>query len=223
VKCSDIQTNLDAINMQIQAACRRAGRSPRDVTLIAVSKTVSAERILSAYQAGLRDFGENRVQEAQRKWPQLAYLQPPPVKHLIGHLQSNKVKIALEYVDIIHSVDSIDLAELINRKTDQRFPVLLEVNVGGENSKDGFSVTALKSAYATIAKLPKLEVRGLMTVAPQVDDPEEVRPVFRQLSQLRDSLGLQDLSMGMSDDFEVAIEEGATMVRLGRAIFGERV
>ena len=223
MKCADIQTNLDAINIRIQAACRRAGRSPGDVTLIAVSKTVSAEGILSAYQAGLRNFGENRVQEVQSKWPQLANIQPQPIKHLIGHLQSNKVKAALELFDFIHSLDSLDLAEVISRKAARRFPVLMEVNVAGESSKNGFSVAALIGAYAAIAKLPNLEVRGLMTVAPQVDDPEEVRPVFRQLRQLKDSLGLPDLSMGMSNDFETAIEEGATMIRLGRAIFGERI
>ena len=223
MKCADIQTNLDAINIRIQAACRRAGRSPGDVTLIAVSKTVSAEGILSAYQAGLRNFGENRVQEVQSKWPQLANIQPQSIKHLIGHLQSNKVKAALELFDFIHSLDSLDLAEVISRKAARRFPVLMEVNVAGESSKNGFSVAALIGAYAAIAKLPNLEVRGLMTVAPQVDDPEEVRPVFRQLRQLKDSLGLPDLSMGMSNDFETAIEEGATMIRLGRAIFGERI
>lgn len=223
MQCSDIRTNLDAINIRIQTACRKAGRSPGDVTLIAVSKTVSVEGILSAYQAGLSNFGENRIQEAQGKWPQLASLQPQPVKHLIGHLQSNKVKTALELFDIIHSLDSLDLAEVISRKTDRRFPVLLEVNVAGESSKSGFSISALTGAYPTITKLPNLEVRGLMTVAPQTDDPEQVRPVFRQLRQLRDSLGLHDLSMGMSGDFEVAVEEGATMIKLGRALFGERV
>jgi len=223
VQCSDIQTNLDGITRRIQAACRTASRSTGEVTLIAVSKTVCAERISSAYQSGLRNFGENRVQEAQSKWPQLAYLQPQPIKHLIGHLQSNKVKTALELFDIIHSLDSLDLAEMINHRANRRIPVLLEVNVAGESSKGGFSLEALTAACISIAKLPNLDVRGLMTVAPQADDPQEVRPVFRQLREIRDSLGLPELSMGMSNDFEVAIEEGATMIRLGRAIFGERV
>jgi PLP dependent protein len=223
LKSSDIQTNLDAVNLKLQTACRKAGRAAAEVTLIAVSKTVSADVVLSAYEAGLRNFAENRVQEAQAKWPQLAYLQPPLVKHLIGHLQSNKVKTALDIFDIMHSLDSVDLAEVINRKAVRRFPVLLEVNVAGESSKSGFSPEAVPAALVSISKLPNLEVRGLMTVAPQTDDPEEVRPVFSQLRKMRDSLHLKELSMGMSNDFAVAVEEGATMVRLGRAIFGERV
>ena len=172
---ADIQTNLDGINRRIQTACRKAGRSPSELTLIAVSKAVSAERILRTYQAGLRNFGENRVQEAQVKWSQLAYLQPQPIKHLIGHLQSNKVKTALELFDIIHSLDSLDLAEMINHRANRRIPVLLEVNVAGESSKGGFSLEALTAACISIAKLPNLDVRGLMTVAPQADDPQEAK------------------------------------------------
>ncbi len=219
---ADIQANLDTLQKRITSACRRAGRSSTEITLIAVSKTVEAESMMAAYQCGVRHFGENHVQEGQRKWPLLGPLNPPPVRHLVGHLQSNKVKVALEHFDIIHSLDSVDLGEAVNRRSACRYPVLLEVNIGAEASKFGFAPEVVITAFERISRLPNLDVRGLMTVAPMTQKPEEVRPVFRELRMIRDLLGLKELSMGMTDDFEVAIEEGATMIRIGRAIFGER-
>jgi pyridoxal phosphate enzyme (YggS family) len=219
---ADIQVNLDSLNLRIAAACRRVGRSPSEVTLIAVSKTVEPPEMLIAYHCGIRHFGENRVQEGQRKWPLLGCLEPAPVRHLIGHLQSNKIKPALELFDVIHSLDSVELAEAINRRSTRRFPVLLEVNIGEEATKSGFAPQAIFPAFEIISRLPNLEIRGLMTVAPISAQTEAMRPVFGQLRELRDRLGLKELSMGMTDDFEIAIEEGATLIRVGRAIFGER-
>lgn len=207
---------------RIAAACLRAGRSPEEVIVVAVAKGFPPAAIVEAVAAGIGHIGENRVQEAAAKRPALAGLRPPPTWHLVGHLQTNKVKLALELFDIIHSVDSLYLAEAISRRARRPVPVLLEVNVAGEASKFGFSPRELPPAAAAIARLPNLKVRGLMTVAPLASDAEELRPIFRRLRELRDSLGLRELSMGMSDDFEAAIEEGSTMVRIGRAIFGER-
>ncbi|OGO59296.1 MAG: YggS family pyridoxal phosphate enzyme, partial [Chloroflexi bacterium RBG_19FT_COMBO_47_15] len=153
---------------------------------------------------------------------QLADLKPDVTWHMVGHLQSNKAKAAVELFDIIHSVDSVRLAEILSRRAEKTLPVLLEVNVSGEATKGGFSVAGIAAAVNEIRQLPNLKTMGLMTVAPFVADPEEIRPVFRKLRELRDSLELKHLSMGMTDDFEVAIEEGASMLRIGRAIFGER-
>ncbi len=177
-----------------------------------------------AVAAGVSHVGENRVQEAQAKLPQLADLSPQPTWHMVGHLQTNKVKTALGLFDIIQSVDSLHLAHAIGRRAPEgtRVPVLLEVNVAGEAQKYGFSQQELRAAAQEAHGLPGLDVRGLMTVAPLADDPEAVRPVFRRLRELALSLGLPELSMGMTDDFEVAVEEGATIVRIGRAIFGPR-
>jgi len=217
-----IERNLALVRERIEAGCARAGRSPGSVTLVGVTKTVPVEAIAEACAAGLRDAGENRVQEAVPKIEALDALGVRPRWHLIGHLQRNKAKLAVERFAILHGVDSVRLAEALNARAHEPLPVLLEVNVGQETSKFGFDPTALPQALADIAPLTHLDVRGLMTVAPQVDDPERVRPVFRRLRELRDELALDELSMGMTDDFEVAIEEGATMVRIGRAIFGER-
>ncbi len=217
-----IQENASEIQRHIAGACERAGRSPGEVTLVAVSKTVPPERIVAAYEAGLRNFGENRVQEAQPKIEQLAGQCPEIVWHMVGHLQSNKAKTAIGLFDIIQSVDSLRIAEVLNGSASHSIPVLVEVNVACESTKCGVMPDEVADTVRSIAKLPNLEVRGLMTVAPLVSDPEEVRPVFRQLRSMRDSLGLQHLSMGMTDDYAVAIEEGATIVRIGRAIFGER-
>jgi hypothetical protein len=213
----------------VAAACERAGRSPDEVTIVGVSKTFPAALVVEACRAGLTDIGENRVQEAAAKVPAVEALGSRPRWHLVGHLQTNKVKTALGLFDIIHSVDSLRLAESISRQVASLpvqkagpLPVLLEVNVAGEASKFGLRPEETGPALEQIARLPGLAVQGLMTVAPLVDDPEEVRPVFRELRRLRDDLGLRDLSMGMTDDFEVAIEEGATIVRIGRAIFGPR-
>ena len=217
-----IAENLSRVRDRIEAACRRAGRSPDDITLVGVSKGFPAEAVAEACAAGLRDAGENRVQEAAPKIEVLAAQGVRPRWHLIGHLQSNKAKTASDLFAIIHSIDSLRIAEAISRRARERVPVLLEVNVAQEASKYGFLMDEVVPALPAIQALPNLDVRGLMTVAPLVDDPEAARPVFRQLRELRDRLGLRELSMGMTGDFEVAIEEGATMVRVGRAIFGER-
>jgi hypothetical protein len=203
-------------------ACERSHRSPDEITLVAITKGVEVPAIRAAFDCGIRDFGENRVQEAEEKIAQLADLKPHVTWHMVGHLQSNKAKAAVELFDIIHSVDSVKLAEILSRRAENPLAVLLEINVSGEATKGGFSVSEIIAAAKGIRQLPNLKMMGLMTVAPFVADPEEVRPVFRKLRELRDSLGLEHLSMGMTDDFEVAIEEGATMLRIGRAIFGER-
>jgi PLP dependent protein len=217
-----LKYNLEIVQKRIAEACRRARRSPDEVTLIAVTKTVDPATIEAAFNLGIRHFGENRVQEAEPKIKALAHLQPHPTWHMIGHLQSNKVNSALRLFDVIQSVDSLDLAGRINKSACPFKPIILQVNVAGEKTKGGFSLKEIEGAFAGIRLLSILKVKGLMTIAPLVRDPEEVRPVFRKLRELRDSFGLEHLSMGMSDDFEVAIEEGATMVRIGRAIFGER-
>ena len=221
---STIAERVGAVRLQIAAACRRSGRSPEGVTFVAVTKGVPPEAVREAFAAGLSQFGENRVQEAQAKLPLLEKLAPRPTWHMIGHLQTNKVKTVLRLFDIIQSVDSLHLAQEISRRAPQsvRVPVLLEVNVAGEAAKYGFSPDELPAAAEHVRALPGLAVRGLMTVAPMVGDPQEARPVFRRLRSLAESLDLRELSMGMSDDFEVAVEEGATIVRVGRAIFGER-
>lgn len=222
------------VRANIARAAERAGRDPAAITLVAVSKTRSVQLVQMAHQAGLRDFGENRVQEAL---PKIATFHPPDAYwHMIGHLQSNKAGKVVGTFDMVQSVDSLHLARAINRhlaetSTEQpsRMPVLLQVNVAGEQSKEGMTVNETPGLARQIATLPHLEVQGLMTIAPLVDDPEKVRPVFRALRLLRDQLheelpehSWQQLSMGMTDDYEVAIEEGATIVRIGRAIFGER-
>jgi len=219
---TDIGLNIEAVGERIARACQRADRSPDEITVVAVTKAVEPSAIADAFKLGIRHFGENRVQEAEEKIRQLSGLKPRPTWHMVGHLQSNKVKIAVEIFDIIHSVDSIRLAEAISRRTQQTLPILLQVNVSGETTKSGFSLAEVEPALEAISRLPKIEIKGLMTMAPMVTDAEQVRPVFRQLCSLRDSLRLEHLSMGMTDDFEVAIEEGATLVRIGRAIFGER-
>ena len=218
----DIGANIEEVKLRITRACERVGRSPDTVTVVAVTKMVEPSAVATAFKLGIRQFGENRVQEAERKIRQLTWLEPHPTWHLVGHLQTNKVKVAMELFDIIHSIDSVRLAEVISRRTETTLPVLLEVNVSGEASKSGFSVVEVAPALEAISRLPRLEIKGLMTIAPMVADAEEVRPVFKKLCSLRDSLGLEHLSMGMTDDFEVAVEEGATLVRIGRAIFGER-
>jgi pyridoxal phosphate enzyme (YggS family) len=217
-----IEANIQQVEKRIARACERSGRSRDEVTLVVVTKTIAPSQIEAAFQAGIRHFGENRIQEAVAKLPLLGNLNPHPTWHMVGHLQTNKAKTALELFDIIHSVDSVKLAEALSRRAERTIPILFEVNIAGEESKFGFAEEALAPAIEQISELPNLEVKGLMTIAPWVEDPEQVRPVFRRLRQLRDSLGLEHLSMGMTDDFEVAIEEGATIVRIGRAIFGPR-
>jgi len=229
----DIEANLRRVRERIAEAALRKGRRPEDITLVAVTKTIDPERILIAARLGVKHFGENRVQEALRKIPVVNQaLGAPPTWHMVGHLQTNKVRKALGIFDFIHSVDSVRLAREINKRAGREskvIPILLEVNISGEATKFGFAPEEVEDAVREILSFPNLSVQGLMTIAPIVNDPEEARPFFRRLRELRDYLAEQfpqidwkHLSMGMTDDFEVAIEEGATMVRLGRAIFGER-
>jgi pyridoxal phosphate enzyme (YggS family) len=217
-----IEQNIRELQQRIARACQRAGRSPDEVTLVAVTKTVDISAVEAAFNAGIRHFGESRVQEAKPKIEQLQKLKPGSTWHMVGHLQTNKAKTAADIFDIIHSIDSLRLAEALNNCSPKRLPILIQVNVSAEETKSGFQLSEVNEAVRQIGKLANLDIQGLMTIAPWVDDAEEVRPVFHQMRQLRDSLGLRHLSMGMSDDFEVAIEEGATLVRIGRAIFGER-
>ena len=217
-----IEQNVRDLQQRIARACEKTGRSPDRVKLVAVSKTVDASAVEAAFHAGIKDFGESRVQESKPKIEHLQNLKPHITWHLIGHLQSNKARTAADIFDIIHSVDSLKLAKVLNDCSQRRLPVLIQVNISAEETKGGFALSQVNEAVREIGALPNLEIQGLMTIAPLVDNAEEVRPFFRQLRQIRDALGLRHLSMGMSDDFEVAIEEGATLVRLGRAIFGER-
>lgn len=210
------------------AACHRAHRDPASVTLVAVSKGQPPEVVRAAADLGLSLFGENKVQEAKAKIP----LCPGRLRwHLIGHLQTNKARDAVHFFEMIHSVDSLRLAEEIQRQADKaakQVSVLLEVNVAGEASKFGYRPDALLDELSALNALPRLEIHGLMTMAPWSPDPEKARPHFRRLRELKQEceqrLGapLAHLSMGMTGDFEVAIEEGATLVRIGTALFGER-
>jgi len=254
-----IAARIADVQARIAAAARRAGRAPGEVRLVGVTKTHPAEVVAAALAAGLRDFGENRVQEAEQKIADLAHLRAQITWHLIGHLQSNKAKRAAAEFDLIHSVDSLHLAAALDRhfletgrqgdkqqgvdsppaSLSPRLSVLLQVNVSGESSKEGFDLAGWEDRPAgldtffgeveQILALPRLAVRGLMTIAPWGSDPELARPAFRSARRLRDELarrfpevGWPELSMGMTDDFEVAVEEGATIVRVGRAIFGQR-
>ncbi|HEX75810.1 MAG TPA: YggS family pyridoxal phosphate-dependent enzyme [Dehalococcoidia bacterium] len=218
----DIEANIQELQRRITQACERSHRLPSDITMVAVAKGFPASAVKAAFDCGVRDFGENRVQEAERKIGQLPDLKADVTWHMVGHLQSNKAKAAVELFDIIHSVDSTRLAGILNRRAQGTLPVLLEVNVSGEATKSGFAVEEVVEAVEEVRRLPNLELNGLMTIAPLAANPEEVRPVFRKLRELQYSLGLEHLSMGMTDDFEVAIEEGATILRIGRAIFGNR-
>ena len=217
-----LRANLSCVRERIAAAAGRAGRRPEDVLLIGVSKTVPAERVRLGIEAGLAALGENRVQEAKDK---IRSLGRPVPWHLIGHLQTNKVKDALELFDLIHSLDRLELArELERRAADPGRVVetLLEVNVAGEASKGGFAPDDVGPALEAIGGLTHVRVRGLMAIPPIVEHAEDARGWFQALRRLAERHGLKELSMGMSADFEVAIEEGATMVRVGTAIFGPR-
>lgn len=225
-----LKENYAKVQKNIEAACMKAGRSRDSVTLIAVSKTKPVSDIMEIYEAGSREFGENKVQELMAKEPEL----PQDINwHLIGHLQSNKVKYIVGKVKMIHSVDSVKLAETISKesvKHNVTSDILIEVNVAEEESKFGVGLNDALPLIESIASLPNIRVCGLMTIAPFVDDPEENRPVFRKLKQLSvdiaakniDNVSMGVLSMGMTIDYMVAIEEGATHVRVGTAIFGER-
>jgi PLP dependent protein len=217
-----IQVNLDAVRRRIVLACERSHRKPADVKLVGVTKGLPSSAIKAAFDYGLRDFGESRTQEAELKIQDLIEFRPQITWHMIGHLQSNKARLAAGLFDIIHSIDSVKLAQLLNKQLVKVLPVLLQVNISGETTKNGFEVAEMESVLDQMKRLPNLKVAGLTTIAPVADDPEEVRPIFRELRLLRDEFGLEHLSMGMSDDFEVAIEEGATLVRIGTSIFGRR-
>jgi len=219
---SHIHENIAELRRRIARACERSDRNPSTVKIIAVTKNFSHQAIRDAINCGLTDFGENRVQEAAAKLKQLADCRSVFKLHFIGHLQSNKVRDALEITDIIHSVDTLSLACLISEKAVRKVPVLIQVNLAGEESKFGFAGDKLDSAVRSICRLPNLEVLGLMAIAPQVADTQELRPLFARLKMLNQSYDFRELSMGMSDDFDLAIEEGSTMVRIGRAIFGQR-
>ena len=222
--------NYRAVEEKVANACKRAGRSREDVTLIAVSKTKPVSMIEELLPLGARDFGENKVQELTAKEEVL----PKDIRwHMIGHLQRNKVKYVIDKACMIHSVDSLRLAQEISKEAVKHalvMPVLIEVNVAGEESKFGVSVEEAPSLVEEVSKLPGIQVNGLMTIAPYVEDPEENRYVFRNLRKLSvdireknfDNVTMNVLSMGMTGDYEVAIEEGATHVRVGTGIFGER-
>ena len=225
-----VKENLITVQNKVNDACERAGRKTDEVTLIAVSKTKPVPMLLEAYNAGAREFGENKVQEIMDKYDKL----PQDINwHLIGHLQRNKVKYIIDKVKMIHSVDSMRLAEEISKeavKKSVHMDILLEVNVAGEESKFGFSCEEAAKEVENFAALPGITVQGLMTIAPFVENPEDNREVFRKLKKLSvdiaskniDNVFMRDLSMGMTGDYEVAIEEGATLVRVGTGIFGER-
>lgn len=222
--------NIAAVRARIGEAAEKAGRNPAEITLVAVSKTKPVELVEMAYNLGVTDFGENRVQEAL---PKIERFHPQRLRwHLIGHLQSNKAGKVIEPFSCIHSVDSLHLAQILSRHAQEHgtnLSILLQVNVAGETSKEGLAPGEVQEVARLIAALPALRIEGLMTIAPLVNNPEEVRPVFRELRLLRDRLRdtitastWSQLSMGMTDDYGVAIEEGATLVRVGRAIFGQR-
>ena len=225
-----IKENLETVKKNMSSAMERSGRSKDEVTLIAVSKTKPAEMIKEAYDLGVRDFGENRVQEITEKYPIL----PDDIRwHLIGHLQTNKVKYIIDKVAMIHSVDSLKLAEEISRQAVKKnvvMDILVEVNVAEEESKFGTTCDDAIALVTDISRLDGIRIRGYMTVAPFVSDPEENRGVFRRLRQLLvdtkakniDNVNMDCLSMGMSGDYTVAIEEGATFIRVGTNIFGGR-
>ena len=227
---TDIASNIKRIKQRIAAACARSRREPHDVKLMAVTKTVQTERILQAVDAGITLLGENYVQEAREKHE---LLNGRAQMHLIGHLQTNKAKYAVRLFDCVHSVDRLELAQELDRRAKaigRKMDILIEVNVSGEQTKNGVPAAQTLELIKHIVTLENLSVRGLMTMAPYSDDPETSRPYFQALRNLCNEIAregipdvqMEELSMGMTDDFEVAIEEGATIVRIGRAIFGQR-
>jgi pyridoxal phosphate enzyme (YggS family) len=221
-----IRERLAELKGRIQEAARRAARQPEQITLVAVSKTFPAEAIRAAWEAGLRDFGENYVQEFERKSQELGRLEGARF-HLIGHLQSNKARRAAQLFDLIHTVDSLRLARRLEEATavlrpEGRLPVMIEVKLSGEQAKSGVPVGELEPLVEALRGCPHLELTGLMTMPPFFEDPEASRPYFRRLRELAAACRLPCLSMGMSHDFEVAVEEGATHLRIGTALFGPR-
>lgn len=229
---AEIKSNLETVHADIDAACKRSGRDKGEVKLIAVSKTKPFEQLLAAYNAGERVFGENKAQEICAKYERIDEM-PGAVFHMIGHLQTNKVRQVIDKVAMIHSVDSLHLAETIDReaaKAGIRMDILIEVNVAGEDSKFGIACDETEKLVRECAKLDNVHVCGLMTIAPFVEDSEQNRQVFKNLKQLCvdlkakniDNTDMDVLSMGMTGDYQVAIEEGATMIRVGTGIFGAR-
>ncbi len=227
----DLKSNINKVKDRIRVAAVRAGRDPQEVRLVAVSKRVQAERVLEAIKCGIDAFGENYAQEFRDKRKVVEESADSGVHwHFIGSLQKNKVKYLVGSVELIHSLDSVSVAEAIDKKAKSlgtKAAVLIEVDTGGEETKGGVGSKVLESFLEEVSKLGSLEVKGLMTMPPYFDDPENARPYFRELRELRDGFkdeypGLVELSMGMSSDFEVAIEEGATLVRVGTSIFGPR-
>ncbi len=231
-----VKENLERVRERIAAAARAEGRDPSEIRLICVTKGIPVDRIREAVAAGVREIGENRVQEAREKQvqiPRIGLAPGPDLKwHLIGHLQRNKAKLAAQLFDVIHSVDSLDLVEELEKRADRKLETLIQVNVSGEATKEGCRPEEAAKLVEAVLKAKNLQWGGLMTMAPASEDPEAARPVFRKLRELRDQLEKQfkgcftprslDLSMGMSGDFEAAVREGATMIRIGTAIFGER-
>jgi len=227
----DLKSNINNVKDRIREAAARAGRDPDEIRLVAVSKRVQAVRVVEALNSGIDTFGENYAQELRDKRKIVEVSSDSYVYwHFIGKLQKNKVKYIVGAVELIHSLDSVSVAREIDKKAQNmgtKAAVLVEVNTGGEETKGGVGSTMLESFLEEISKLKSLEIKGLMTMPPYFDDPERSRPYFRELRELRDRFkseypGLRELSMGMSGDFEVAIEEGATIVRVGTSIFGPR-
>ena len=225
-----IRENVQFARNKIAEACRRSGRKSEEIELVAITKTVDVEQINEAIEAGIRVVGENRVQEAWRKFQEVG---EKVHWHMVGHLQTNKVKRVLQFADMIHSVDSVYLAREIQtqaKKLDRTIEILIQVNTSGEESKFGLEPEATIGAIEEVSTLPNLKIKGLMTIGAFLPNPEDVRPCFKLLHDLKDrvnergitSVEIGTLSMGMTNDYEIAIEEGSTMVRVGTAIFGER-
>lgn len=215
-----ITENIEKIRNNIEAAAKKAKRKPEQVKILAATKLVTVDRIQEAVEAGINTIGENKVQEAEEKFSRI----PEVEKHMIGHLQTNKVKRAVRIFNVVESVDSLRLANEINKcafEINKTIPIFIEVNVAGEDTKYGAPISEVPALYDKIVKLMNLKVAGLMTIAPYVN-AEETRPYFKEMSSLRKQLGVKELSMGMSNDYPVAVEEGSTIVRLGTAIFGPR-
>lgn len=229
-RAEKLSQSILKVRENIESAALRAGRDPKDILLLGVTKTVDVDVMELAFDLGIRNFGENRVQEFVRKSD---IIRRQCTWHIIGRLQTNKVKYLDSRVKLIHSLDRIELAQALNargEKINYVFPVLVEVNVSGESTKAGVTPEDLKSLLFELSKLGNIKVKGLMTIAPKTDNPEEVRDVFRTLKKLSvdmerervENISMEELSMGMSDDYTVAVEEGATIVRIGSALFGER-
>lgn len=218
-KSERIARNLDQVRGRIAAAAQRAGRAPDDVRLVAVTKTVGVDEARILCDLGVTDLGENRPELARDK---IEAIDRPARWHMIGAAQRRKAKVVVELFDCVDAVDRVALAEALERRCqehDKHLPVLIEVNVAGEEGKHGFTHDEVESAIEAIGRLEHLHVEGLMTMAPFVDDPEVLRPVFARLRELGERLGLEELSMGMTNDFEIAVEEGATQVRIGTALY----